>query len=87
MITPEHIEQLSPVLSRILLEEIGRGNRVVETASGWPEPRTILVFLEKPFTGDYRQCPLVYNDVDDPHYWKAEYLDEQSGHILACKFG
>lgn len=87
MTNPAHLEQFCDILARIVREELEKGNRIVETASGWPRPETIMVFLEKPFIGDYRHLPLTYTDVDDPHYWKAEYYDERSGHILACKFG
>lgn len=87
MIHSEHLEQFSEKLSRIVQEEIKRGNRVVETAKGWPETRTVMVFLEKPFSGDYSHLKLTFRDVDDPHYWKSEYFDEQTGHVLACKFG
>lgn len=86
MITPAHLEQFCEILSRIAREEVAKGNRIVETASGWPRPETIMVFLEKPFVGEYRHLPLTYADVNDPHYWKSEYCDERSGHILACKF-
>lgn len=87
MTNPAHLEQFCDILTSIVREELEKGNRIVETASGWPRPETIMVFLEKPFIGDYRHLPLTYTDVDDPHYWKAEYYDERSGHILACKFG
>lgn len=87
MTNPSHLKQFCEILARILREEVEKGNRIVETASGWPRPETIIVFLAKPFIGDYRHLPLTYTDVNDSHYWKADYSDEQSGHILACKFG
>lgn len=87
LVNPTHLDQFCAILSGVLQEELAKGNRVVETASGWPKPQTIMVFLEKPFIGDYRHLPLTYTDVNDPHYWRADYLDERSWHILACKFG
>lgn len=87
MINSDHLQRLSAPLAVVLRAEIELGNRVEESSEGWPEPRTILVFLAHPFLGEYGHLPLEYRSVDDPHYWKAEYVDPQSGHVLACKFG
>ncbi len=82
-----HLAQFSKRLTQILEQELEKGNRIVETSEGWPKPQTIMVMLDKPFSGDYQQPGLLYTDVSDPHYWKADYLDEENWHVLACKFG
>ncbi|MBL7804794.1 MAG: hypothetical protein JNL02_13720 [Saprospiraceae bacterium] len=80
-------DDFSRPLARIALEEMNRGNRIVEIARGWPETRTILVFLGQPFKDEYPAASLEYHEIDDPHYWKSEYFDPATGHVLACKFG
>lgn len=87
MVTQEHIENLSNVLQGILKSELELGNKIVETSEGWPEERTIIIFLEKPFMREYQIAGVEFRPIDDPHYWKSEYYDSASKHVLACKYG
>ncbi len=86
MTTEEHISNFSLTLTKILNQEIELGNKIVETSTGWSEENTIIVFLGKPFKADYEFENIEYRDINDPHYWKAEYYDKSTNHILACKF-
>lgn len=86
MITKDHINNLSPSLKIILAREIELGNQIVETSEGWPHANSMMVFLEKPFLDTYQIEKIEYHDINDPHYWKAEYFDGALNHTLACKF-
>jgi hypothetical protein len=70
-----------------LESELLLGNEVVETAEGWPHDDTIIIFLKKPFGRNYKDEKLNFREVNDPHYWKSEYLDKATHHIIVCKFG
>lgn len=78
----EHLERFDPKLKRLLEAEIAAGNKVLETGSGFPLPRSIVVRMEKPFTVaiDLRPGEVVYRLVNDPHWWKDEF--ESNGHML-----
>lgn len=86
MTTQAHIENFSSVLTKILNHEIMLGNEIIESSEGWPNESTIIVFLKKPFIGKYEIDFVEYRNIDDPHYWKAEYFDSSTNHILACRF-
>ncbi len=86
MKTQEHIDNFSSTLTKILVSEIMNGNEIVETSKGWPNANTIIVYLKKPFIDNYEIDNIEYRNINDPHYWKAEYFDNQTNHILACGF-
>ena len=86
MKTQEHIDNFSLTLTKILNHEIELGNEIVETSKGWPSKKTIIIILKKPFIGEYQLENTVFRNIDDPHYWKAEYVDNSTNHVLACKF-
>jgi hypothetical protein len=86
-VNEEHLEKFSIVLTGILQEETALGNKVVETSEGWPEPETILVFLALPFSKTYQLPGVEFRELNDPHWWKSEYIERATHHILACKFG
>lgn len=86
MKTQEYIDHFNPTLTAILNQEIELGNEIIETSKGWPEEKTIIVFLKTPFIGKYELENIAYRNIDDPHYWKAEYVDSVTNHILACRF-
>lgn len=87
LITQEHLDSFSDKLNRILLTELKRGNEVRETSKGWPQKTTIMVFMKRPFTQRYHLYEGVkYRELNDPHYWKAEYFDKSTNHVLACPF-
>jgi hypothetical protein len=88
LVDQRHIDGLPPPLRAILDAEIARGNHVSETWEGWPENGTA-VMLARSFGADYPlQDGLRYVDVNDRHYWRAEYDLDHEGRILilACGF-
>lgn len=86
MTTQEHIDNFSWTLTKILNQEIELGNEIVETSKGWPDENTIIILLKKPFTTEYQLDNIEYRNIEDPHYWKAEYFDNSKNHVLACRF-
>lgn len=84
----KQIENFNKVLKEILDEEIRLGNRIFEVSEGWPKETTIMIVLEKEFLSPVARNleGIEYRELNDPHYWKAEYYDKYTGHILACKF-
>ena len=86
MITQSHIDQFSSVLREILNNELALGNEITETAQGWPQSESIIIFLAQPFKAEYALENTEYREINDPHYWKAEYEDKLTKHLLACRF-
>jgi hypothetical protein len=86
MNSTDHIKNFSLPLTEILNSELEFGNEIVETSDGWPSPNSITIFLRKPFFKEYSVPNLEFRDVNDPHWWKSEYFDERTNHILACKY-
>lgn len=84
----DRLERLREPLRALLQAELAVGNIVVETAEEWPQPGSIFVMLGKPFLARPAALPrgVVLREINDPHYWKAEYVDENSAHVLACRF-
>ena len=82
----EHIDNFSLILTKILNQEVELGNEIAETSKGWPDEKTIIIFLKRPFKDKYTFENVEYRNVDDPHYWKAEYVDHTTKHVLACRF-
>jgi hypothetical protein len=79
---------LCPELRLLLDAELAAGNRVAETGAGWPNPSSILVMLAHPFRCTPSSLPpgVEYLEVNDTHWWKAEYHHLPTGHLLACRF-
>ena len=78
------VKLLKQPLLNLLMEELLLGNEIAEVFSD----QTLYVILEKPFLSPIRTDlqNISYNEVNDPHYWKAEYFDRQNWHVLACKY-
>jgi [ribosomal protein S5]-alanine N-acetyltransferase len=76
---------LHPSLKAILHSELAAGNEIAETGGGWPDKNSVFVRLRKPFVtppselGDGVQ----YTELNDPHWWKAEFSTLSPRHILA----
>jgi hypothetical protein len=88
MVLEEDIAGIDPALRPILEKEMARGNVVFETWRGWPKPETVCVAFTRPFAEPSLPLPrhVVFREVNDPHYWKAEYWHEPSHHMLVCHF-
>ncbi|MBC3787448.1 hypothetical protein [Spirosoma utsteinense] len=86
MTTQEHINNFSLTLTKILNQELELGNKIIETSKGWPDNDTIIIFLGEPFKITHNINNICYRNIEDPHYWKEEYFDTSTKHVLACKF-
>jgi len=86
MINPNDILKFSGSLKTILDKELENGNEIVETSNGWPNENSIIAFLKRPFILTYKSEPVEYRELNDPHYWKAEYYDKNKNHLLVCRF-
>jgi hypothetical protein len=77
---------LHPALKAILQAEILAGNEIAETGGGWPDADSVFVRLRQTFRT--RPSPLPdgaeYNELNNPHWWKAEFSTRSPRHILAC---
>ena len=85
------IKNLPLHLYDILCDELHAGNVICEISQWTPESSQWFILLEKPFMTPIRpniQGVLAYRDINDPHYWKAEYQDMSiaKGDVLVCKF-
>jgi hypothetical protein len=87
-IDPAHVAELCSELRGLLDSELAAGNQIAETSRGWPKPNSIFVLLASPFRATSEVLPrgVTYVDVNDPHWWKAEYHHEATGHMLGCRF-
>lgn len=87
-IDPSHLASLCPELRTLLDAELAAGNQVVETHVGWPVDGAVFVMLGEPFKATSAGLPdgVVRREINDPHWWKAEYDHEPTKHVLACRF-
>ena len=83
----EHIDRLCPELAQLLATELAAGNKIVQTGCGLVKPDGVVVGLGKPFRAAPAVLPLgvVYREVNDPHWWKAELVHEPSGDLIFCR--
>jgi len=72
-------------LNDILKSELALGNEVVEVTA-WPPKCKKLIFLKLRFHHDYEDSSLIYDKLDDPHYWYAEYATTNHEECLACRW-
>ena len=88
MIDQMLLAQFDENLSVILTRELNAGNKIAEVWSGWPHRESIFVILETPFKNVHQSLPrdIDFKDINDPHYWKAEYYHRVTHHCLACRF-
>ena len=76
-------------LQRFLEAELSAGNRIVEGGTlQWGSLKRLII-LGSPFLsrGKEDEEPLVFREINDPRYWKAELEDPDTGEMVACKFG
>ena len=80
------VRELHEALRELLEMELAAGNRVADSWRAWPDAETIAVVLAKPFRpatkaqATERQS-LVYDEIDDPHYWNEEIVHWPSRHL------
>lgn len=68
--------------------DLAAGNEISGSGRGWPKSDSIIISLEKPFLANLpvNSPNVVYNDINDPHYWKAEYSTLEPIHSITCPF-
>lgn len=85
-INQDHIAIFSERLKSILDNEIKLGNKIWWTEKDWPK-NGITILLNYQFSQRYHLFPgIEYEEINNPHYWKAQYFDSSTNHILACNF-
>lgn len=73
-------------LQVILDAELAAGNYIAEV-SAWPPKCSLLVILGRKFrTKPILTADVTLHEINDPHYWKAEYRYLGGVQSLACKF-
>ncbi|SFB18803.1 hypothetical protein SAMN03159496_02239 [Rhizobium sp. NFR07] len=81
-----NLPQMAPELHAILLAELRRGNRIASVGD-WPPTCKLFVILSRPFAEAYTTSPeTIYSELNDRHYWKAEYSYRGGFQCLACGF-
>ena len=75
----------SDSLNDILEAELAAGNPIVEN-SAWPPQCKKLIILGNKFRRRYQDHNLTFAEINDPHYWLAEYRTKDGSEVLACKF-
>ena len=87
LLDPAVLTELCADLQAILDAEVAEGNIVCETYRGYPT--AVNVWLAFPFLVPLAELPshVVLHNVNDPHYWLAEYVCTRHDHTLACKYG
>lgn len=81
------LPRMVPALQAILMSELALGNSIAEVAE-WPPRCRLLVILSRPFRVRHPLAAgLSYEELNDPHYWKAGYHDRDGSECLACRFG
>ena len=80
-------EKFHGPLRNILKQELEAGNQIAKIYEGdYPREGSVMVFLVWPFKTPIPQTlnGIEYRDINDPHYWKAEYADESNNLYLCC---
>ena len=88
MIEQKHIDDFTGALKNILEAELAAGNEIDETLCGWP-CGGLCIALKKPFLTPIQRnlADVVFSNINDPHYWKADYTDKALNQMLICGFG
>ena len=76
----------SKLLNEVLVAELAAGNRILDGGQPWGSS-VQLIRLASPFKTMSFPAGLVLREVNDPHYWKAELVDERTMEMLVCAMG
>ena len=90
MVDKKIVDEFCGELKKILMQELASGNTIFETWKGnWPFPSNTVILLNKPFITPLQSNieGVEFHNINDPHYWKAEYYDKINNMLLGCKFG
>lgn len=80
------LPQLAPGLLEILQAELAFGNEIQE-ATAWLPHCHMLLILKRRFCKKHPLLPgISFAEINDYHYWQAEYRFEDGQQVLACGF-
>lgn len=82
-INNELLESLHPGLKFILDSELSLGNKIAEVSTDWIP---LFIILNFPFKKRYEVEGVEFEEINDPHYWKAQYDVLDLKQCLACRF-
>lgn len=77
------------LLKVVLANELAAGNEIRHSwRNDWPVKNAKVIFLRKPFLTPIQKDleGISFADINDPHYWKAEYYDVKHNEMLLCGF-
>jgi hypothetical protein len=79
------VASLCAELTALLRAERAAGNAVVETARDYPLAVNVWMrrFRARP---DKLPAHVRFEEINDPHYWFAEYQCQKHRHFLGCRF-
>ena len=81
------LSKLNNELEKILYGELKTENKIREiSVGGFGDEEHLFIFLNKPFTSKIEIYTVKYTEINDPHYWKAEYTDLKNKQTIACSF-
>jgi hypothetical protein len=86
-IDQDALAALCPELRAILDAELAAGNTIAAASRGVGKPTAVHVALHQRFRTQHASLPLnvTYREINDPHWWKAEYEHVPTGHLLVCR--
>jgi len=90
MVDEQIVIQFHGELKMILDKELEAGNKITETWHGdWTYKDISAISLKDPFKTRIQRNldDIVFRNINDPHYWKAEYFDSKNKLLLVCGFG
>lgn len=80
------IPTMAPPLQAILDAELEAGNTIVEVSAWLPKCRLIVILGHQFGTRPRDSAGVTFHQINDPHYWKAEYRYDDGSEVLACRF-
>jgi hypothetical protein len=87
-IDKDALAALCAELRAILDMELAAGNTIAEVSRGSGKPDAVYVALQRPFQCQQLALPpsVAFREINDPHWWKAEYEHAATGDLLVCRF-
>lgn len=89
IIKNNNLYKLSNELEKILFNELKAGNTIKEiSVGGFEDKEHLFIFLNKSFIKKVIKDTkkIKYIEINDPHYWKAQYTDIKNKQTIACPF-
>jgi hypothetical protein len=83
------LDKLAPPLRHILKKELAAGNEIMEIVAnpGWPPDCELFIALKRKFSRMHDMpSEVTFNQIDDYHYWFADYNYNGSQQLLTCQF-